>query len=118
MASHSPKTVGIRRFCHLCIATAGAFVVASAAAQSRWVFVNGQRLDPTQVAELERLHCAAIPSGSYWLNLHSGAWGYAGNPRAQGLLGDRCRATGADVPRKSLSERGLLYRPGEILNGR
>ena len=108
---HGPLRFGIVIAAAVCIAP-------SATAQSRWVFVNGQRLGDAHVAVLERQHCAAIPNGSYWLNVHTGAWGYAGNPRIQGVLGDPCRVTGSASPRKSLSERGLLYRPGEIINGR
>ncbi|MDB5928290.1 MAG: hypothetical protein JWN13_7226, partial [Betaproteobacteria bacterium] len=48
----------------------------------------------------------------YWLNLQTGAWGYAGHARVQGVLGDACVR---QQRRKSLSERGLLYGPGELL---
>ena len=63
---------------------------AAASAQSRWVFVNGQRMSDAQVAELDRLQCVAIPNGAYWLNSRTGAWGYAGNPRVQGAFGEAC----------------------------
>lgn len=63
---------------------------AAASAQSRWIFVNGQRMSDAQADELDRLQCVAIPNGAYWLNPRTGAWGYAGNPRVQGMLGERC----------------------------
>ena len=63
---------------------------ADALAQSRWVFVNGQRLSDTQVAALARTNCRDIPNGAYWLNAPTGAWGYAGNPRVQGVFGEAC----------------------------
>src|SRR5262245_56357792 len=72
------------------IALAGA-----AQAQSRWVFVNGQRMSDAQVRELARIQCAEIPDGNYWLNAANGAWGYVGNPTVQGVLGDNCRGGGA-----------------------
>jgi hypothetical protein len=84
-----------------------------ASAQTRWVIVNGQRVSDAQVAYLEQRACARIPNGQYWLNLQTGAWGYARNPRVQGVLGQACAP---QQRRKSLSERGLLYRPGELLN--
>ncbi|MFN0037901.1 MAG: hypothetical protein ACKVP2_00100 [Burkholderiales bacterium] len=65
-----------------------------ASAQSRWVFVNGQRLNDRAVAELERLQCTDIPDGAYWLNTQNGAWGYMGNWQVQGVLGDRCNKGG------------------------
>jgi hypothetical protein len=68
----------------------------AATAQSRRVFVNGQGLSDAQAAALERRNCAEIPNGAYWLNPYNGAWGYAGNPRVQGVLGERCaRGAGA-----------------------
>jgi len=92
-------------------------LVANAAfAQTRWVFVNGQRMNDRQVAQLEFFACTAIPNGSYWLNLSNGAWGYVGNLTVQGFFGDQCNLQ-ARNQRKSLSERGLLYSPGEILRG-
>jgi hypothetical protein len=72
---------------------------SGATAQSRQVFVNGQYLSNAQVAALARRNCAYIPDGAYWLNLQTGAWGYAGNWRVQGMLGDACRAGGGDTSR-------------------
>ncbi|MCB1886004.1 MAG: hypothetical protein KDH20_00230 [Rhodocyclaceae bacterium] len=87
--------------------------IGTAHAQSREVFVNGQRLTSAQLNGLQRMHCARIPDGAYWLNTRTGAWGYAGNGRVQGYLGDPCRQGGGSR-RKSLSERGLLYTPGDL----
>ena len=72
------------------VATAFFLTAVAATAQSRWVFVNGERMSDAQVAELDRLQCVAIPNGAYWLNKQTGAWGYAGNPRVQGVFGERC----------------------------
>jgi hypothetical protein len=85
----------------------GGVVITTAHAQQN-VIVNGELLSPEQVAELERAHCGPVPDGDYWLDVSTGVWGYAGDPSAQGNLFDNCR-------RPSLSERRLLYRPGEIL---
>ena len=95
---------------------AAAFATTQACAQTRWVFVNGERLSDAEVAQLARVQCSGIPDGRYWLDPRTGAWGYAGNPVRQGWLGDGCRA--APPRRPSLSERGRLYRPGEIIDGR
>lgn len=91
-------------------------VAASAYAQSRFVFVNGLRMTDQQIAQLEFFACTAIPNGNYWLNLENGAWGYAGSWEVRGFFGDQCNAQ-AQRQRKSLSERGMLYSPGEILRG-
>jgi hypothetical protein len=85
----------------------------SASAQPRSVVVNGQRLNGAQIAQLEQRACTPIPNGQYWLNLQTGEWGYAGNPRVRGVIGEACAR---QQPRKSLSERRQLYRPGEILS--
>jgi len=74
-----------------------------------------------QVSQLEYFACTPIPNGFYWLNLANGAWGYVGNLQVQGYFGDQCNAPGngqASQRRRSLSERGMLYSPGEILSGR
>lgn len=75
---------------HLVIAWLSCLVATAAAAQARYVVVNGQRLSSPQIAQLERLSCAEIPDGRYWLNAATGAWGYAGGPQ-QGWVGDACR---------------------------
>lgn len=78
------------------LALALAVFSADAAAQSRHVLVNGQRMSDGHVAALAQRQCAHIPDGSYWLNLQTGAWGYAGDAQVQGVLGDACRQqTGA-----------------------
>ncbi len=92
------------------------FFAAPASAQDRVVFVNGLRMTDRQVAQLETFACTAIPDGAYWLNLTNGAWGYVGDWSVQGFFGDQCNAA-ARRERKSLSERGMLYSPGEILRG-
>ena len=72
------------------LAIALCLTAVAVSAQTRWVVVNGQRMSDAQVAELDRLQCVAIPNGTYWLNSRTGAWGYAGNPRVQGVFGERC----------------------------
>jgi hypothetical protein len=88
-----------------------AFVLcaASASAAQRHVVVNGQRMAPQQLAWLDAAQCTTIPNGYYWLDLQTGAWGYAGNPARQGWLGEGCRSRPG-----SLSERRRLFRPGEL----
>lgn len=90
----------------------GTVGVASA---ERYVVVNGQRLSPAELQYLEQWTCTPVPNGAYWLNLRSGIWGYAGNPLPQGHISDNC---GRRARRPGLSERGLLYSPGEIIRGR
>ena|SRR5256885_6107808 len=89
---------------------AGTFA-GSVQAQTRFVVVNNQRLTDVQIAHLDRVQCARIPNGYYWLNTMTGAWGYAGIPIVQGYLGAAC---GGQQRHRSLSERGLLYTPGDL----
>lgn len=96
-------------------AAVAALAAAGAAHAQRLVIVNGERLGRMQIEQLDRLNCSPVPDGRYWLDPRSGAWGHAGNPLRQGFVGEACRRESRP---KSLSERGLLYRPGEILNGR
>lgn len=93
---------------------AGATAATTAAASDRVVVVNGQRLTPPQLDMIQRMHCAYIPNGHYWLNVVNGAWGYHGNPWTQGYLGQPCRGSAGNQRHRSLSERGLLYTPGDL----
>jgi hypothetical protein len=89
---------------------------APLAQAARVVVINGSLIDDATLAQLDRAACSRVPDGHYWLNLQTGQWGYAGEPWVRGHIGDACRP--AAQRRPSLSERGRLYRPGEILNGR
>ena len=76
-------------------------------------YVNGQRLTAEQKQWLASYSCGPVWDGHFWLNTVTGQWGFAGNPIPMGHIRDRCGQR-----RPSLSERGMLFRPGEILNGR
>ncbi|MCB1959755.1 MAG: hypothetical protein KDE68_04390 [Rhodocyclaceae bacterium] len=78
-------------------------------ARARLVEVNGVRLAPAALQQLDRAACQRVPDGRYWIDWRSGAWGYRGGPQ-RGWVGEGCRQRP-----KSLSERGLLYSPGELL---
>jgi len=92
MKHRTPKTCSVvgRCFTSAAACTLALLCADLALAQSRWVFVNGQRLSDAQVFALARMNCNGIPDGSYWLDTRSGAWGYAGNPMTQGVLGQGC----------------------------
>lgn len=78
-------------------------------ATARTVVVNGARLNAGEIRYLEQLSCSRIPDGRYWLDMRTGIWGYPSGG-AQGHISDNC-----NTRRPGLSERGLLYRPGELL---
>jgi len=77
------------------------------------IIVNGHRLSFEQIQRLEQIHCGPIENGDYWLDVNSGLWGYAGTPIPEGYITDNCYQQ--DRHRPGLSERGLLYSPGELL---
>ncbi len=78
---------------------------------SAQVIVNGKRLSRAEIAQLSLYSCGPIYPGNYWLNMQTGYWGYAGSYEVVGHIRDRC----GDGRRPSLSERGRLYSPGELL---
>ena len=86
--------------------------LAGVAYAERWVVVNRTRLTIPQIEALERVHCGPIPNGHYWLDFRTGIWGYAGDPRSQGHIKDNCYRP---ERRPSLSERGLLFTPGDFI---
>lgn len=81
----------------------------SADSLARDVVVNGQQMSLAQLQLLDRVACSQVPDGAYWLDFATGRWGYQGGG-LQGYIGENCR-----TQRRSLSERGLLYSPGELL---
>jgi hypothetical protein len=87
-----------------------AAISLSGAAQVAYT-INGQPAPPHIARSMAQ---NGLPAGHYWLT-PDGYWGVMGHPRPLGNI----YASGGTSPRRpSLSERGMLYRPGEILNGR
>lgn len=78
-------------------------------ALARYVVVNGQRVTDEELAWLDQVSCSVVPDGQYWIDMRTGVWGYPGGD-AQGHIADNCNR-----PQRGLSERGLLYSPGELL---
>lgn len=61
----------------------------------RYVWVNGERMGPAQLAQMDRAHCGIVPNGNYWYNHRNGIWGYRGDPRPRGHISDNCRRASA-----------------------
>lgn len=72
---------------------------AAADGAERMVVINGERIRGTELEELDRADCRPIPDGKYWLNRRSGAWGYAGQQRVRGRIGDGCRPGDGSGPK-------------------
>jgi hypothetical protein len=85
---------------------ASLLAVSPAAFADRHIWVNGQRMGPSEVAYLEQLRCRRIPDGRYWLDVGSGIWGYAGNPRPQGHISDNCRRAQSGGGGQAMNRRG------------
>ena len=74
----------------------------SAARAQDWYYINRQPAPP-DVAQA--MAARGLPYGYYWLQAN-GNWGFEGNSDVVGNISGR---------RPSLSERGLLYSPGELM---
>jgi hypothetical protein len=87
----------------VCLAAAFGFAAnISVASAQGWYYINRQPA-PLPVAQL--MAARNLPFGNYWLQAN-GNWGFEGYPEAVGnIYGNRT----------SLSERGRLYYPGELL---
>ncbi len=94
---------------HWVAAAALVAAVSSGAALARYVIVNGERMSPAGLDYLDQISCSRVPDGDYWIDLRTGVWGYPGGD-AQGHIADNCNRR-----QPGLSERGLLYSPGELL---
>lgn len=97
-----------RKTCLIAVLFSSAALFTETAA-ARVVVVNGSQLNAAEIQYLERISCSRIPDGRYWLDMRTGIWGYE-RGGAQGHIADNCRAR-----RPGMSERGLLYSPGELL---
>jgi hypothetical protein len=89
---------------------AGVFAAGPGEAQSigRSIHVNGQRMNPAQIALLDGINCGtAVPSGRYWVNWATRAWGHEGGPR-QGWLPDCRRAAQAQAPAQAPSSKRYI----------
>jgi hypothetical protein len=86
------------------------FAAIAAPAAAQYYTLNGQTLPPS-VAQY--LAANMLPSGDYWLT-DEGYWGVMGS---NAPLGNIHAGSSSSGPHRSLSERGRLYYPGEILNG-
>jgi hypothetical protein len=81
------------------LAIAAAAPVANA---QNWYFINGQPAPPSTA---QMMAARGLPFGYYWLQ-SNGNWGMVGSQYVMGNIYGR---------RPGLSERGLLYSPGELL---
>ena len=71
---------------------------------SRQIYVNGERLDALGIAIVDQLNCGErVPNGLYWLNIHTGAWGFEGGPM-QGVVGN-CAATKPQAESRYIEDR-------------
>ena len=96
MASRRSKPIALG-------AAALGFVAAGSVANAEdWYYINRQPVSPNVA---EQMAARGLPFGYYWLQ-DNGNWGIAGNSDVLGNIYGR---------RPSLSERGLLYSPGELL---
>jgi hypothetical protein len=85
--------------------------VAGVAHAERYVVVNGQRLSQGDIFYFEQLRCGPIANGNYVYDQRTGMWAYPGDRQWRGHISDNCRNP---EPRPGLSERGMLFAPGEL----
>ena len=85
------------------VAAALGFVATGPGANAQgWYYINGQ---PVSNSVAQQIAAKGLPFGYYWLH-DNGNWGVVGNSDVIGNISGR---------QPSLSERGLLYSPGELL---
>ena len=80
----------------------GVVATMSVANAQAWYYVNGQ---PVSRGVAVQMAARGLPFGYYWLR-PNGNWGVVGNPDVLGNIYGH---------RPSLSQRGLLYSPGELM---
>jgi hypothetical protein len=90
------------RFVAIVAAALGTIVICGTAEAQALYIVNGS---PAHPAIAQYFAGRNLPSGYYWVN-NNGNWGFAGDATVVGNLHGR---------RPSLSERGMLFSPGELM---
>jgi len=97
MIEGNPRLLG------LIVAVAfGMLTISTAADAQGWYYINNQPASPEVAAAMA---ARGLQFGYYWLDAN-GNWGMAGSSDVRSNIYGR---------RPSLSERGLLYSPGELL---
>jgi hypothetical protein len=84
------------------VAAFGFVATVSAASAQDWYYINRQ---PASLSVAQAMAARGLPYGYYWLQ-PNGNWSFEGNSDVVGNINGR---------RPSLSERGILYSPGELL---
>jgi hypothetical protein len=86
--SIAPRALRGRWMLRACMVMLAALpIMASAQVYQRDVYVNGQRLSPTELEQLDLQFGACLADGRYWLDADSGRWGYEGEPAPRGKVG-------------------------------
>jgi hypothetical protein len=86
-----------------CVAAALGFAATISVANAEsWYFINGQ---PASLDVAQAMAAKGLPFGYYWLQAN-GNWGFVGSSDVVGNIYGH---------QPSLSERGRLYSPGELL---
>jgi hypothetical protein len=80
----------------------GLVATVSVASAQDWYYINRQ---PAALDVAQAMSARGLPFGYYWLQ-PNGNWGFEGSSDVVGNIYGR---------RPSLSERGRLYYPGELL---
>jgi len=90
----------------IALAAALLFAGQSEAAQNaRSIYVNGHPMGPANMVVLDRLNCGeTVPSGRYWVNWVTRAWGYEGGLQ-QGWLPDCQHQAKAPASKRYIEDR-------------
>ena len=96
MASRRSKLIA------LCAVALGVLAPSSVVGAQSWYYINNQPASPSVA---QQMAARGLPFGYYWLQ-NNGNWGVAGSSDVIGNIYGR---------QPSLSERGRLYSPGELL---
>jgi hypothetical protein len=107
------------------IAALGAIALTAAPASAqlgRAINVNGQWLNPQQIAQADEIAGFRLPNGFYWWNPQACAWGVVGNPVpvGPGPCGDGGGGMGGGSrPRVDWNRSGgPVIAPGDCEGGR
>ena len=85
------------------------FLLAGSLA-GREITINGYRLSEQEVAYLDAIAGGQVPSGNYWLDPQTMAWGVVGNAQPMGVIGYGGAQAGAQGQAPHWADVGQNYR--------
>ena len=93
--------------------TATIISLSSYAETERHIHVNGEHLQASDIALMDKLFQGEVTDGNYWVNETTGEWGYENSPYTQGTLQ---AVVAYNQGQSQAQEQSSTYQPNAEIN--